>query len=95
MTEENRILLNRINKFAEEEMSDIDDPQKVPVSVQLDRLRPIFEEIAKEKNISLEDMFILYMDLQSEATAKSDKKLRDELKNINDGEGEDMPLLYN
>ena len=75
MTEENRILLNRINKFAEEEMSDIDDPQKVPVSVQLDRLRPIFEEIAKEKNISLEDMFILYMDLQSEATAKSDKKI--------------------
>ncbi|MBO4980639.1 MAG: hypothetical protein J6C84_01925 [Lachnospiraceae bacterium] len=91
MTDENRKILERINAFAETELSDI-DPQKVQVSVQLDRLRPIMEEIAAEKNISLEDMFILYMDLQSEASCRTEQKLRDELQDLNDGDG--SPLLF-
>ena len=91
MTEENRKLLERINNYANEVMGDI-DPQKVQVSIQLDKLRPIMETIAKEKNMSLEDVFILYMDLQSEATCLSDQKLSDQLQDLNDGEG--MPILY-
>lgn len=91
MTDENRKILERINAYAEEVMGDI-DPQKVQVSVQLDKLRPIMETIAKEKGMSLEDFFILYMDLQSEASCLSDKKLRDELQDLNDGDG--MPMLY-
>lgn len=91
MTEENRKLLERINNYANEVMSDI-DPQKVQVSIQLDKLRPIMETIAQEKNMSLEDVFILYMDLQSEATCLSDQKLRDQLQDLNDGDG--MPILY-
>lgn len=91
MTEENKKLLERINNYANEVMGDI-DPQKVQVSIQLDKLRPIMETIAKEKNMSLEDVFILYMDLQSEATCLSDQKLRDQLQDLNDGEG--MPILY-
>lgn len=91
MTDENRKILDRINKYAEEVMGDI-DPQKVQVSVQLDKLRPIMEEIAAEKQMSLEDFFILYMDLQSEASCLSDQKLREELKDLNDGDG--SPLLY-
>lgn len=91
MTDENRKILERINAYAEEVMGDI-NPQKVQVSVQLDKLRPIMEKIAAEKNMSLEDFFILYMDLQSEASCLSDQKLRDQLKDINDGDG--SPLLY-
>lgn len=91
MTEEQKTILNRINKYAEETLGDI-DPQKVPVSVQLDKLRPIMEEIAKEKNMTLEDFFILYMDIQSEASCLSDAKLREELQDLNEGEG--MPILY-
>ncbi len=91
MTDENRKILERINKYAEEVLGDI-DPQKVQVSVQLDKLRPIMEEIAAEKQMSLEDFFILYMDLQSEASCLSDQKLREELKDLNDGDG--SPLLY-
>ena len=72
-------------------MGDI-DPQKVQVSVQLDKLRPIMETIAAEKNMSLEDFFIMYMDLQSEASCLTDKKMREELQDLNDGNG--MPLLY-
>lgn len=91
MTDEHRSLLKKINDYAEKVMPDI-DPQKVPVSVQLDKLRPIMEELSEELKMSLEDFFILYMDLQSEAACLSDQKLRDELKDINEGDG--SPILY-
>lgn len=91
MTEENRKLLNRINKYAENVLGEI-EPQKVPVSQQLNALRPVMEEIAREKGMSLEDVFILYMDIQSEATCATDQKLQDQLKDLNMGDG--MPLLY-
>lgn len=91
MTDENRKILERINAYAEVVLGDI-EPQKVQVSVQLEKLRPIMAEIAAEQQMSLEDLFILYMDLQSEAACLSDQKLRAELADLNDGEG--MPLLY-
>ena len=72
MTEEQRALLTRINSYAENVLGDI-DPQKVPVSAQLKKLTPIMQEIADEKHMSLEDLFILYMDLQSEASCASAK----------------------
>ena len=91
MTDEQRKILERINSYAESTLGDI-DPQKVPVSMQLDKLKPIMETIAKEKGISLEDMFIMYMDLQTEAACASEKKLRENLQDLNTGEG--MPLLF-
>lgn len=91
MTDEQRQILARINAYAEEVMSDI-DPQKVPVSIQLQKLRPIMEEIAGEMNMNLTDFFILYMDLQSEASCLTDQKMREELQDINNGDG--MPILY-
>ena len=66
MTDENRKILERINSYAENVLGEI-DPQKIQVSVQLEKLKPVMEEIAAEKDMSLEDVFILYMDLQSEA----------------------------
>ena len=91
MTSENRQILDRINAYAEKVMGDI-DPQKVQVSVQLNNLKPIMEEIAAEKGVSVADIFVLYMDLQSEASCNSDEKLREELQDLNMGEG--MPILY-
>lgn len=91
MTEENKKILERINNYAEKVMGDI-DPQKVQVSVQLDKLRPIMEEIAKEQNKSLEDIFILYMDIQSEASFLTEQKLQNELKDLNMGDG--SPMLF-
>lgn len=91
MTDEHRSILQRINTYANEVMGDI-DPQKVQVSVQLEKLRPIMETIAKEMNMSLEDFFILYMDIQGEASCLTDKKLRDELQDINFGDG--TPMLF-
>lgn len=91
MTEENRKLLARINAYSESVLGEI-DPQKVQVSLQLEKLRPIMQEIAEEKNMKLEDVFILYMDLQTEASFESQRKLHDSLKDVNMGEG--MPLLF-
>ena len=91
MTDENRKILERINAYAEEVMGDI-DPQKVQVSVQLAKLRPIMETIAAEMDMSLEEFFILYMDIQSEASCLSDQKLREKLGDLNDGN--EFPLLY-
>lgn len=91
MTEEHRKILNRINSYSEKVLGDI-DPQKVPVSMQLEKLKPIMEEIAAEKNMSLTDVFILYMDIQSEASCLSEQKLQDELKDLNSGDG--TPFLF-
>ncbi len=93
MTEENRKLLERINAYAENTLGEI-DPQKVPVSVQLEKLRPVMEEIAAEKGMSLEDVFILYMDLQSEASCATNEKLKDSLQDINNGFDGGSPLLF-
>ena len=43
---------------------------------------------------SLEDLFILYMDLQSEASCASQKKLEESLQDLNDGADGGMPLLF-
>ncbi len=91
MTEENKQILARINAYSESVLGEI-DPQKVPVSQQLETLKPIMQEIADEKGMKLEDVFILYMDLQTEATVKSQQKLKDSLSDVNLGEG--MPLLF-
>lgn len=87
MTDENRKLLARINAYAETALAGI-DPQKVQVSAQLEKLKPVMEEIARERNASVEDIFILYMDLQSEATLAADQKLREELSDIEKEDGQ-------
>ncbi len=78
MTEKNAKILQRINAYAEDKLADI-DPQKTPVSFQLETLKPIMQQIADEEGMALEDMFILYMDLASEAGVIAEKKLQDDL----------------
>lgn len=84
MTDENRKIWERISIYAEEVLKDI-DPQKTQVSVQLDALRPVMEEIAKEKSMSLEDVFILYMDLASEAGVEAEAKFQMDMEDGNGG----------
>lgn len=91
MTKEHREILERINKYAESVLGEI-DPQKVQVSMQLDKLKPIMQKIADEKGMSLEDLFILYMDLQTEASVSSNNKLKETLQDINNDGG--SPLLF-
>lgn len=93
MTDEQSKMLDRINKYAEKVLGDI-DPQKTRVSVQLDALKPIMKVIADEQGRELTDVFIEYMDLASEASVASDNKMREALKDLNDGDESNPPLLY-
>lgn len=78
MTEENRRILTKINAYAEKVLDGI-DPQKTPISYQLEQLKPIMEEIAKEQNMTLQDVFILYMDLASEAAVITEQQLQSDI----------------
>ena len=64
LSESDRNMMNRINDYAAVALADI-DPQKTQVSVQLEKLRPVMEEISAETGESLDDIFIKYMDLAS------------------------------
>lgn len=75
MTSENKKILDRINDYAEVALKDI-DPQKTRISFQLEALKPVMQEIADEKGMSIEDVFILYMDLASEASVEAENQLQ-------------------
>lgn len=78
MTQEDKKILQRINDYANEVMPDI-DPQKTQVSLQLEKLKPIMQTIADEQGISLEDMFIKYMDLASEMAVKREQEFKNSM----------------
>lgn len=78
MTAQDREFLDRINKYAEEVLKDI-DPQNTHVSEQLNKLRPVMEELACELNMPIEDVFIKYMDLASEQGVEAENKYREDL----------------
>lgn len=75
MSLEDLEFLGKINKYAEEVLGDI-DPQKVQVSMQLEKLRPIMQQLAMEYQMPVEDVFIKYMDLASEAKVIADKEMK-------------------
>lgn len=83
MTTEQHEMLKRINEYAEEVMPDI-DPQKTQISYQLEMLKPIMQKIADEKGVEINDVFIEYMDLASEAALDMENKLQESLKDIDD-----------
>ncbi|MBO4266450.1 MAG: hypothetical protein J5910_04600 [Lachnospiraceae bacterium] len=75
MTAEDMEFLGKINDYAEKVLGDI-DPQKTHVSEQLEKLRPIMQNLAMEYKMDVEDVFIKYMDLASEANATADARFR-------------------
>ena len=85
MTTEQHEMLKRINEYAEEVMPDI-DPQKTQISYQLEMLKPIMQKIADEKGVEINDVFIEYIDLASEAALDMENKLQESLKDIDDND---------
>lgn len=76
MTREEQLkILERINKFADCVLPE-KDPSKVPIRVQLQALMPEIEKIASELSMPAEDVFIMYMDLNTELSAKADQDLQ-------------------
>ncbi len=87
MTKEQETMLNRINQYAEKVMPDI-DPQKTPISTQLENLKPIMETIAAEQGRGVEDIFIEYMDLASEFSVKKAQEFKEDYLDFDLSSGE-------
>ena len=81
MTADEKVMLDRINEYADKVLKDF-DPQKTRFSFQLEKIKPIMEEIAKEKGMSVEDVFIKYMDLASELTVSKETKFQNTIGNM-------------
>ena len=69
-------ILKELNKYVEEVLSDI-DPQKTPVSMQLEKLKPKMEELADKSGLGIEDIFIRYMDLASAQKVKMEENFKE------------------
>lgn len=91
MTSEDKEILDRINAYAEKVLADI-DPQKTRISFQLEALKPVMQEIADEKGMTVEEIFIRYMDLASESAVEAEKQLQASLE---DGEVTDFSRIAN
>ncbi len=81
MTAEDREILNTIQEYANKVMPDI-DPQNVQISEQLQKLRPIIQDMAIKHKMSVEDMFIKYMDLATERAVEYENKMNGEFDGI-------------
>ncbi len=81
LSDEDKDMLSRISAYSEKVIGDV-DPQKVRISEQLEKLKPIMQEIAQEKNMALEDIFIKYMDLATLVNAKKDQKFKEDMQDL-------------
>lgn len=81
MTPEDRNFLHEITAYAEKVMGDV-DPEKVRISEQLEYLRPILQKLAILHKTSVEDIFIRYMDLATEAAVEKNNKFNDDFRDI-------------
>lgn len=74
-------ILGQINAYADEVLKGI-DPEKTPISEQLEKLRPKMEQIAKDNNLSLEDVFVMYMDTNLTQQKEQEESLKRKLGDI-------------
>lgn len=81
MTAEDREMLTRIMNYADEVMPDI-DPEKVRISEQIDKLRPVLQQIAMEKQMPVEEVFIKYMDLATENALEYEQKMKADFSDV-------------
>lgn len=71
-------ILLRVNQYADQVLPE-KDPSKVPIRVQLEKLKPEMEKLAEEYKMSIEDIFITYMDMNTDTVAKAEAKLQSDL----------------
>lgn len=81
LSDEDKDMLSRISAYSEKVIGDV-DPQQVRISEQLEKLKPIMQEIAEEKGMALEDIFIKYMDLATLVNAQKDQKFKADMQDL-------------
>lgn len=68
-------MIEEIQSYADEVLKDV-DRQQVPISVQIDMLRPKMEAMSEKYGIDLTEVFILYMDGISEIQAAKEEEFQ-------------------
>lgn len=81
LSEDDKDLLNRISSYSARVIGEV-EPGEVRISQQLEILKPVMQEIADEKKLPLEDIFIKYMDLASLVLAKKDQQFKADTKDF-------------
>ncbi len=82
LSDDDKDLLTRVSAYSEKVIGDV-DPQQMRISEQLEKLKPVMQEIAAERKMTLEDIFIKYMDLASLVLAKKEEKFNEDIKDLN------------
>jgi len=75
MENESKYVLDKVSEYADKVLDGI-DPQKVQISFQLEKLKPVMEELSKELNKPVEEIFIIYMDAASNAALETERKFQ-------------------
>lgn len=81
LEEADKELLNRVSAYSARVIGEV-DPREMRISQQLEKLKPVMQEIAAERNSTLEDIFIKYMDLASLVLAKKDQKFKEDMQDL-------------
>lgn len=81
LSDDDKDLLNRVSAYSAKVIGEV-DPQQMRISEQLEKLKPVMQEIAAERNSTLEDIFIKYMDLASLVLAKKDEKFKEDMQDF-------------
>lgn len=76
-------ILDRINEYADKVLEGV-DPERTKVSERLAQLRPVMEELAKEYNKSLAEIFVIYMDMNTETAVEEEKDYQRKINEADD-----------
>lgn len=94
MTRNEKIrIVEQINAYADKVFCDV-DTDKTQVSVKLEMLRPEMERLAEKHELALEDIFVMYMDLNSVQKAQEELQLKEMLADIPDMPNDEMPFEF-
>ncbi len=81
LSDDDKDMLSRISAYSEKVIGNV-EPGKILVSEQLEKLKPVMQEIADERGMALEDIFIKYMDLATLVLAKKDANFKADMKDL-------------
>ena len=81
MENEKQYIFTKVSEYADKVLNGI-DPQKTRISFQLEKLKPVMEELSKELNRPVEDIFIDSMDGASDAALETERKFQSTMGNM-------------
>lgn len=76
-------ILDRINVYADEVLKDV-DPERSRVSDRLAALRPVMEQLAQEYHKSLAEIFVIYMDTNTETSAAEEQNYQKKMSEMDE-----------